>query len=245
MGEGPNQLRLRSQSLRLTGRDAQERQRRSLPRGNQYPKTGDAIIIQGPPDKYGHDTSHIFLALDDGEWSSGTKGTWRVAETGQIDNGGHIAHHNVEYAGTKWMVGNRWMLGWLDLDKINFGPPREKTQDYLSRFSRSVVSPYAKDVIGIWKVTSQHGETWYYFFFKGFRIFYSEAAKPTILQEGGYWVPQAAITIHWDSGNNEQMALPIKSAATGSDNNGPWKATKVTSNAVIMGTYNNNQGQRF
>ena len=213
---------------------------RKFQQGSIYPKTGDPIIIQGPPDKNGHETSHIFVVLDEGDWDSDVKGTWRVAETGQIDNGGHISHHSVELKSTKWMIGQRWMLGWLDLDNklITFGGARQGAGDYLARFSKDVAGPMTKDTIGIWKVTHSRGQAWYYFFFKGFRVFYSDAATRTVLREGGYWIPQVGITIHWDSGTEEAMTLGKKGSATGHDKDGAWTATKVTSRPEILTSFN-------
>lgn len=207
-----------------------------------FPKRGDAIIIQGAPFANGAQSTHIFVILDEGTWTSNTKGSWRVAETGQTDNGGHIATHAVEYKGGKWMVGARWMLGWLDIDKITFSQPRPEL-DYLSRFAGDATPTSVTDLIGIWKITS-NSSVWYYFFYKGFRIFYSESASPTLLAEGGYWLPRggSGFNIHWDGGSDESITLTSKTAATGSAGSVAWTAKKVSSNATTMGNFHSNLG---
>src|SRR5882724_9775350 len=205
-----------------------------------YPKTGDAVIIQGAPFANGVQSTHIFVVLDSGTWDPTTKGkgTWRVAETGQTGNGGHITTHNVHYQNGKWMVGNRWMLGWLDIDAVSFGTPRPGT-DYLAPYGAFGTPATATDIVGIWLVSSGD-ESWYYFFYKGFRVFYADAGSPTMFRGGGYWVPSGGqFAIMWDWGNRETLSLTSKTTATGSWGNGALDAKKVTAVGTMakMGRY--------
>jgi hypothetical protein len=212
------------------------------------PKAGDAIIIQGPPDAKGNETSHIFLTLDGGLWANDTKVTWRVAETGQIGNGGHISTTSAEFKDGKWNVGKRWMLGFLDISKISFGYQPDSV-DYLSRYAKETTPGAAADLVGIWRVEGS-GQSFNYFFYKGFRVFFSDMTNPTRLQGGGYWFPQGgSFGIRWDWGNDERLTLTSKTTATGSDGNGPMQAKKVPgwgyTIATKMAKFTSNQGVTF
>lgn len=214
--------------------------------GSIYPKAGDAVIIQGPPDAKGNDTSHIFVTLDAGEWVSDTKGTWLVAEAGQIGNGAHVRRHTVEFRSGKWWMGSKWMLGWLDIDQVGFGAPLPNP-DYLSRYAREAVPANAATFTGIWTVTDGT-ESWYYFFHKGFRVFYSDAGSPTMLRGGGYWVPRAGgVVIHWDWGNEERLTPTSSSpnVATGSYGAGSLDAKKVVKATPKLNKFSANIGPSF
>ena len=214
--------------------------------GSIYPKTGDAVIIKGVPNAKGQDSSHIFITLDAGTWETETKGSWRVAETGQDGNGGHIAQRAVEFRNNKWMMGAKWMLGWLDIDQVKFDL-QPQGSDYLVPYARTAVPTKVTDMIGIWKVTSPSaGETWYYFFYKGFRVFYSSQAASTVLEGSGYWRPDSSgYRIRWDWGNEEVLTPTSKVAATGRDGNGTLTATKVSSNTTTMGKATNSLALKF
>lgn len=212
-------------------------------KGAIYPQTGDAVIIQGEKHKDGSESTHIFVVLDDGAWLSDTKGTWRVVETGQGStyDAGHIASHGVEYKNGKWMVGSRWMLGWLNIDAVTFSSPRAGL-DNLDDVTRQATPANVKDLIGIWKVTAS-SEVWYYFFYKGFRVFYSSEASKTSLAGGGYWYPSGSgYTITWDWNNSETMTLTSKTEAKGNAGGDIWTAKKVSASATTMGNYHNSLG---
>lgn len=214
--------------------------------GAIYPKTGDAVIIQGPPSPKGHDTSHIFVTLNTGEWETETKGSWLVAEAGQEANGGHIARRSVEFRNNKWWMGAKWMLGWLDIDQVKF-EYQPQGSDYLVPYAKTAVPKSIADMIGIWKVTAgSSGEAWYYYFYKGFRVFYAGSASPTLFEGSGYWRPDSSgYRIRWDWGNEEVLTLSSKVAATGRDGNGPLTATKVSSNTTTMGKATNSLARPF
>jgi hypothetical protein len=162
-----------------------------------------------------------------------------VAQTGQAHNGGHIIRRDVEFQHGKWMVGQRWMLGWLDLDKFDFDRPAS-SPDFLSRFSlRATDKKSATTLIGVWMITTGSGEVWQYFFYKGFRVFYSTGDSPTLLKGGGYWAASGNdVTINWDDADEERMTLS-GAAATGSDGTDPWNAKKLSADPLSLAKASN------
>jgi hypothetical protein len=202
-----------------------------------YPKTGDAVIIQGNKSPKGYDTSHIFILLDDGIWDPKVKGkgTWRVAETGQGTGGGsgHIANRGVEFKNGKWWVNaegksaDKWMLGWFDISKLEFGPPL-KNQDYLNTLAGASTGD-SKKLFGRWDVTSSNGEKWIYYFFKGFRCFYAYPSNPGELIGEGHWYPNGnEYVIHWNLYAAETVSKVTTTTATGTDSFGQWTAKKAS-----------------
>jgi hypothetical protein len=105
------------------------------------------------------------------------------------------------------------MLGWFDIDEVNFSAPRPGV-DYLARNAGDGVPASAADIVGVWLVTSG-GESWYYFFYKGFRVFYADGASPTMFRGGGFWVPSGGqFDITWDWGNGRLGAKKVSTAVT-------------------------------
>jgi hypothetical protein len=214
--------------------------------GTIYPDAGDAILIKGDPFPNGVSSEHIFVALDYGTWESGTKGSWRIAQTGQKYSGaeaGHITSAAVEYRNGKWMIGKRWMLGWLDLEKVHFassGPGPE-----LLAPSSTIFVPESPlvDARGVWKVVTGAGVVWYYVFYKGYRVFWANGYAPGILNGGGWWIPESGqITIKWDDGGLERMWPSAAKQATGTDGEFSWSATKVGADRTIMNSFHDRSG---
>jgi len=207
-----------------------------------FPRRGDAIMIKGQGD-----SEHVFVVLDEGSWETATAGTWRIAETGQKNQGveaGHIADHSVEYKGGKWMIGKRWMLGWLDLDKVRFDKP-PVAEDRLADYSEATAAKsLIQRVKGIWRVKTTAGTVWYYMFLKGFRVFWALGQQPKLIQNGGYWIPQNdQVTIYWDDGGVESMWPSSDKAASGNaDNQFDWNAVKVSMDGTIMHSFHNSSG---
>ncbi len=202
-----------------------------------YPKTGDAVIIQGKKSPSGNDSSHIFIVLDDGLWDRNVKGKgiWRIAETGQGSGGsGHIFKRGVEFKDGKWNVNadgkaaDRWMLGWFNIDNLDFGPPRTN-QEYLTSLVADSFAASVTNLIGRWEITASNSEKWIYFFYKGFRCFFASAASPGQFLGGGHWHPKGlGYNIHWDLAPSETITSVTSGKAAGVDSFGPWTGKKTS-----------------
>jgi hypothetical protein len=202
-----------------------------------YPKAGDAVIIQGNKKANGDETSHIFVILEEPIWDANVKGkgTWRIAETGQGDVGksGHITTRGFEFKNGRWWVNakgkaaDKWMIGWMNISKLEFGPPL-KNQDYLNTLAGASTGD-SKKLFGRWDVTSSNGEKWIYYFFKGFRCFYAYPSNPGELIGEGHWYPNGnEYVIHWNLYAAETVSKVTTTTATGTDSFGQWTAKKAS-----------------
>jgi hypothetical protein len=203
-----------------------------------YPNVGDAVIIQGNRTAKGVETSHIFVILEEPIWDANVKGkgTWRIAETGQAKGGsGHLATRGFEFKNGRWWVNaegkaaDRWMIGWLDISKLEFGP-QLKYQNYLNSFSSLAASTAASKLINTcWDITSKNGEKWTYYFLKGYRCFLAHPSSPRELIGDGHWLPNGSgITIHWNLYQEESITELADKTAKGTDAYGQWTGKKST-----------------
>jgi len=210
--------------------------------GSIYPKAGDAVIIKGAA----ANTEHVFVVLDEGSWTDGETGSWHIAQMGQKSSSveaGHATTCAVKYKNGKWMVGSRWMLGWLDLDRVTFGSQLFRT-DPLPGYSQ-LPSTTAGSMVGVWKVLCDNSSNgWFYMFQKGFRAFWAPLDSPGHLGGGGFWIPQGnSVAIQWDDGSWESMTVN-GAKATGKDASGAnWKATRKTgTGASAINNYSSSTG---
>lgn len=199
-----------------------------------YPKVGDAVIIQGNKTSNGNETSHIFVILEEPIWDANMKGkgTWRIAETGQGTGGsGHIATRGFEFKNGRWWVNaagkaaDKWMIGWLDISKLEFGPPL-KSQNYLDSLVNKS-STKDTNLMGRWDITSKNGEKWIYYFLKGSRCFFSDPLNPRELLGEGHWYPNGSeYIIHWNLYEAETITKITSTTAQGADHYGQWTGKK-------------------